>query len=287
MHNIIKNILLFSIMTILFVSPILGQDSALQDSGQINKYNFSQFAKETWGFIKQPTRWDGSDWLKLGELGAGTFLIMQIDEPVRRLVNNDTKYAKSVPMEFGNLWGEIIFTEALFAGFSLYALYNGDKTSHKIAFEIAQAAMYTFYVNGALKYIIGRARPYLNQGNQTYVPFSEYTNIDHQSFPGGHTGIVMALTTILSRNAKPTWLKVLAYFPAALSIVGRVYLDKHWTSDVFFGGAIGYLTAAWIVDQHENTTENSGEKKQIGNTGFNIQPYFSIDSYGIGFIFHL
>lgn len=282
-----KKILLLLMMSILCGSSIFAQNSALQDSIQPNKYNFSQFASETWSFIKQPTKWDGSDWLRIGLLGAGTFLMMQADEPIRRFINHDIKYAKSFPLEFGDMWGELYFTELLFGGFTLYALYNGDKTAHKIAFEIAQAAVYTFYINGSLKYIIGRARPYLNQGNQTYVPFSEYTNPDHQSLPGGHTGIVMALTTVLSRNAKPVWLKVLAYVPAALSILGRVYLDKHWISDVFLGGAIGYLTATWVVDQHEKPVENNINKSQLGIRSINIQPFVFGDSYGLGLTIHL
>lgn len=283
MGTIMKKIFLLLILTIFSGSSFFAQDSVLQDSVQQNKYNFSQFASETWGFIKQPTKWDGGDWLKLGLLGAGTFLIMQTaDIPIRNAVLKDQRYRKSFPIEFGNMWGEIYFVEALFGGFTIYALYAGDKTAHKIAFEIAQATFYTFYVNGTLKYIIGRARPYLEQGNQTYVPFSTYTNPDHQSLPGGHTGIVMALTTVLSRNAKPLWLKILAYVPAALSVVGRVYLDKHWASDVFLGGAIGYFVATWVVDQHENPDEKDNNKSQLGIRGLNIHPFVSADSYGLG-----
>lgn len=282
-----RNFFLSLLLIILCRSSLFAQDPALQDSVQQNKYNFSQFVNETWNLIKQPTNWDGSDWLKIGMLGAGTLLFMQTDEPIRRFINHDTKYTKSFPIEFGNMWGEIYFVELLFGGFSLYALYNEDKTAHKIAFEIAQASAYTFYINGPLKYIIGRARPYLEQGNQTYVPFSKYSNPDHQSLPGGHTGIVMALTTVLSRNAKPVWLKVLAYVPAALSVIGRVYLDKHWTSDVFLGGAVGYLAATWVVDQHEKSVENDSEVSQLGIRGINIQPYFFGDSYGLGLTFHL
>ena len=282
-----KKLLLLLLLTMPCESSLLAQNPVLRDSVQRNKYDFLEFATETWDLIKQPTKWDGGDWLKIGMLGAGTFLVMQADEPVRRLLNHDTKYAKSVPIEFGNMWGEIYFTELLFAGFSVYALYNGDNTAHKIAFEIAQAACYTFYVNGPLKYVIGRARPYLNQGNQTYVPFSKYSNPDHQSLPGGHTGIVMALTTVLSRNAKPVWLKVLAYAPAVLSVIGRVYLDKHWTSDVFLGGAVGYLTATWVVDQHEKTVENHSKESQPGIGGINIQPFIFGDTYGLGLSLHL
>ncbi len=273
------------LLTLIYGSALYAQNSASQDSLQRNKYNFSQFAHETWGFIKQPTKWDGGDYIRIGLLGAGTFLVMQTDQPVRDFINLDKKYAKSFPIEFGNMWGELYFTEILFGGFSIYALYSGDKTSHKIAFEIAQATFYTFLVNGSLKYIIGRARPYMEKGNQSYTPFSRYDSPDHQSFPGGHTGITMALTTVLSRNAKPLWLKILAYAPAALSVIGRVYLDRHWTSDVFFGGAIGYFAATWVVDQHENPVES--EKSQFGIRGLKIQPFVSLDSYGLGLSFHL
>lgn len=282
-----KKIFLSLLLTVLCGYTIFAQNPALMDSVQQNKYNFSQFGNETWNFIKQPANWDGSDWLKIGILGAGTFLVMQADLPVRRFINYDKKYAKSFPIEFGDMWGELYFTELMFGGFTLYALYSNDKTAHKIAFEIAQAASYTFLVNSTLKYVVGRARPYLEKGNQTYKPFSRYDSPDHQSIPGGHTGIVMALTTVLSRNAKPVWLKVLAYVPAALSVIGRVYLDRHWTSDVFLGGAIGYLTATWVVDQHEQAVENNNKESQTGIRGINIQPYYFGDSYGLGFTLHL
>jgi membrane-associated phospholipid phosphatase len=287
MDTTMRKIFLSLILTILCGSSLFAQDPPLRDSVQQNKYDFLQFANETWNLIKQPTNWDGYDFLNIGILGAGTFLLMQTDQPIRNAVLKNQKYVKSFPIEFGNMWGELYFTELAFAGFTVYALYNEDKTAHKIAFEIAQATAYTFYINGPLKYIIGRARPYLEQGNQTYIPFSKYSNPDHQSLPGGHTGIVMALTTVLSRNAKPLWLKILAYVPAALSVIGRVYLDKHWTSDVFFGGAVGYLTATWVVDQHEKAVENDSKESQLGIRGINIQPYVFGDSYGFGLTLHL
>ena len=287
MDTILKKYLLILLLIIPLGSSLFAQNPVLRDSVQRNKYDFLEFANETWDIIKQPTNWDGGDWLKIGMMGTGTFLAMQVDEPIRRALNHNTTYAKSYPILFANMWGEIYFTELLFAGFSVYALYNGDNTAHKIAFEIAQAACYTFYVNSPIKVIIGRARPYLNQGNQTYVPFSNYTNPDHQSLPSGHTAIVLALTTVLSRNAKPTWLKILAYVPAALSLVGRVYLDKHWTSDVLLGGAVGYFTATWVVDQHEKPIENNNKVSQTGIGGINIQPYFFGDTYGLGLSLHL
>jgi membrane-associated phospholipid phosphatase len=97
---------------------------------------------------------------------------------------------------------------------------------------------------------IGRARPYTGEGNTSFHPFSTITG-DFHSLPGGHNAAAFVLSTVLSRNAKPVWLKIIAYVPAALTFVSRVYQDQHWTSDDFFGAALGYFVATWVVDQHE------------------------------------
>jgi membrane-associated phospholipid phosphatase len=70
--------------------------------------------------------------------------------------------------------------------------------------------------------------------------------------PGGHNVAAFVLSTVISRNVEPTWLKAVAYIPAALTFVSRVYQDKHWTSDDFLGAVLGYFVATWVVDQHEN-----------------------------------
>jgi len=215
-------------------------------------YDFSQFGKETWGFIKQPTRWEGSDWLKLGLLGAGTFLIMQVDQPVRDAVLRDQRYLKSVPIEGGRIWGEIYMPVALFGGFAMHSLFAGDMGTRKIAFEIGQASLYAGATVHLLKLLIGRARPYINEGPRSFHPLSSLMfHQDHQSLPGGHNAVAFVLSTVLSRNAKPVWLKGLAYLPAVLTFVSRVYQDQHWTSDDFLGAAVGYFVATWVVDLHE------------------------------------
>ncbi len=82
MNTAIRNFFLSHLLVI-----ICGYSLFAQDSIQQFKYNFSQFGNETWGFIKQPTKWNGSDWLKLGLIGAGTFLILEIaDEPIGDVV---------------------------------------------------------------------------------------------------------------------------------------------------------------------------------------------------------
>ena len=59
------------------------------------------------------------------------------------------------------------------------------------------------------------------------------------------------MSTVLSRNAHSNALKILAYVPATLTFVSRIYQDQHWTSDDFLGAAIGFLVGTWVVDLHE------------------------------------
>jgi membrane-associated phospholipid phosphatase len=225
---------------------------ALQDSAEGNKYNFSQFAQETWSFIKQPAKWDGSDWLKLGLIGGGAFVVMQADQPIRDAIQEDQKYYKSVPIELGKMWADIYPPVLLFGGFAVHSLLTDDIRTKKIAFEIAQAMLYAGAADKLIAIIVGRARPYANEGSRSFHLFSSFFPIpEYQSLPGGHNTIAFALSTVLSRNAGPLWLKIAAYVPAGLTFVSRVYQDRHWASDNVLGAALGYFVATWVVDLHE------------------------------------
>lgn len=248
-----KNKINLSLLLILMCGPSLfAQNPAGRDSVERYKYTFSQFGNETWSFIKQPTKWNGSDYLKIGLISAGTILIMETaDQPIRKAVLKDQRYYKSVPIEFGRMWGEIYSPFVLFGGFAGYSLLTGDIGTRKIAYELGQASLYAGAVDYLLKLAIGRARPYMDEGNTSFHPFSSLFGQDYHSLPGGHNTAAFALSTVLSRNAKPVWLKGLAYVPAVLTFISRVYQDQHWTSDDFLGAALGYVIATWVVDQHE------------------------------------
>ncbi len=220
--------------------------------GQL-KYTFSQFGNETVDFIKQPIKWDGIDYVKLGVMSFLTYEIMlNYDQPIRTAVLKDQKYYKSFPIEFGRVWGEIYSPAVLFSGFAAYSLLTNDIRSRKIAYEIGQASIYAGALSFLLKLAIGRSRPYLNEGTHSFRPFSSIFNQDNKSLPSGHSTVAFILSTVLSRNAKSPVLKVLAYLPAVLTLISRVYQDQHWTSDTFAGAALGYFIATWVVDQHEN-----------------------------------
>jgi membrane-associated phospholipid phosphatase len=232
-------------------ADLFAQDPTSRDTVLGNKYNLSQFGHETVGFFVQPTKWDGGDWLRLGVMGGATFLTMQVDQPIRDAVLRDNKrYFYSVPIEGARMYGELYSPVVFFIGFAAHSLIANDMSTRKIAYEIGQASLYTGAVVLTMKSIIGRARPHDNLGRATYHSFT-FIGDDYHSLPGGHTATAFVISTVLSRNVHPTWLKVLLYLPAIITPISRVYQDMHWTSDNILGGAIGFFIATWVVDQHE------------------------------------
>ena len=236
-------------------SFLFGQDAVAQDSTNYHKYNFSEFGHETWSFIKQPGRWDGGDWIRLGAIGAASFVLMEeADQPIRDAVHRDHRYVKSAVIEGGRMYGDVYTPVFLFTGFALTSWIADDHGTWKVAYEIAQSTLYAGGANFIVKTVVGRARPYDEEGAKKFTPFKGIlVNTAHQSFPGGHTVVAFALSTVFSRNVDPVWLKGLAYVPAAVTFVARVYQDHHWTSDDFAGAAVGYFVATWVVDQHEQS----------------------------------
>jgi len=216
-----------------------------------NKYNFSQFTRETGDFLTQPVRWRGNDWLKLGLITAGSFVVMQIDQPVRNAVLRDSgRYFHSVPIEAGRIWGEWYTPLILSGGFGLHGWLADNASSKKIGFELVQAVVYAETITQTLKIVLGRARPYENEGAFSFHPFT-FSNIGFHSLPGGHNTEGWAVSTVLSRNAHSRALKILAYAPSVLTFVSRIYQDEHWTSDDLLGATIGFVVGSWVVNRHE------------------------------------
>jgi len=214
-------------------------------------YSISQFGRESVLFIKQPLRWKAKDWLTVGGLAGGTALLTLADQPLRDATQGDQKYYYSVPVVAGRVYGELYSIVGVAGSFGAYGMIAHDTAAKKIAIELFQAGLYSEIVTGILKTVVGRARPYMSEGPSHFHPFT-FFNPDYNSFPSGHSTSAFALSTVLSRHAHSTALKIIAYTPAALTLFSRIYQDKHWVSDELLGAAIGYFVGNWVVDLHES-----------------------------------
>jgi membrane-associated phospholipid phosphatase len=236
---------------------------------EYKEYNLSQFAHESFLFIKQPTTWNGNDWLKAGIVAATTIGFMPLDQGITNSTQGKQKYYYSVPIVGGRIYGEWYSIGGVAALFAIYGWSVPDNSAKKVSIELFQAGLYAEATTFVLKIGIGRARPYANVGAFEFKPFRIIDDKYH-SFPSGHTTSAVAMSTVMSRHANSTALKIIAYLPAALTMFSRIYQDQHWLTDEIPAAAIGYFVGNWVVDLHE------GRRHRINVTSI-YPPAFTID----------
>jgi membrane-associated phospholipid phosphatase len=213
-------------------------------------YNLTQFGHETFLYVKQPVLWKGKDWLRVGVVVAGTFAIMPLDQTITDATQGKQRYYYSVPIVAGRVYGEWYSIGGVAAVFGLYGLALNNNSAKKVSIELLQGGLYAEAVTEVFKAVIGRARPTYKNDAFVYHPFT-LTDDHFHSIPSGHTTSAMALSTIMSRHAHSTTLKILAYLPAAMTMFSRIYQDQHWLSDEIPAAAIGFFVGNWVVDLHE------------------------------------
>ncbi len=226
------------------------KDTILEKKLEKHFYGIRQFTHETYLFLATPTRWHKSDWFRVGLTLAGTAAFMPFDMRITNTTQGQQRYYYSVPVVGGRMYGEWYSIGIVTAAFGGYGILAHDTAAKKISIELLQAGAYSELFTELMKILIGRARPYENVGPYTYHPFT-LTNTGFQSSPSGHATSAFALSTVMSRHAHSTFLKILAYVPAGFTLFSRIYQNYHWASDEFFGAAVGLATGSWVVTLHE------------------------------------
>ena len=94
-------------------------------------------------------------------------------------------------------------------------------------------------------------RPKRDRGPYSYKPFSFDTS--DTAFPSGHATSAFSIASVFASEYENPWVGILAYGLACLSGWERLYDDKHWTSDVWFGAALGTVVGRSVVYLHKKT----------------------------------
>lgn len=251
-HNTSKFLFYFLLISIfvlnIFETKLLAQ----------NQYNFKQFINESGDLVKQPVKWNLEDWLTFGGLAVSSYAIMHFDENIRTGVLKDRSYNESLPVVFGRIYGEPYTSSGLGLFFLIHGVTSDNKGNEKLGFEILQSFVYTGVVTQIAKISFGRTRPYLADNAFEFNPFPPL-NDDFLSFFSGHTSVAFSLSTIIAGNVNGTGWKILSYAPAILTGFSRIYQNKHWTSDVFMGAAVGYFIGRFVINTHDENEKLSNE----------------------------
>jgi membrane-associated phospholipid phosphatase len=117
------------------------------------------------------------------------------------------------------------------AAFGVLGRAQRRSTLHEAAWLSALAFMIAGLVEFAIKHLVGRPRP--------------DTVLDVDSFPSGHATSVFAVATVFA--AFYPRLRWPLYALAAAVAAGRVYLQRHYVSDVLAGAIIGIVIASILL----------------------------------------
>jgi membrane-associated phospholipid phosphatase len=115
---------------------------------------------------------------------------------------------------------------------------------------ITEATSLAMLVNVIVKYSVGRARPYVWQGNPDLYPAS--VSDANVSFFGGHTTFVFAVvvsgSTLFFMQGMPgaPWVLGVGLAAASFTAYLRMAAGKHYLSDTLVGAGVGSLIG-WAV----------------------------------------
>jgi membrane-associated phospholipid phosphatase len=243
----------------------------------ISQNDFSIFVEDGLNLAASPFNFTSNDWLKTGAFVLATGLAFSLDPSIKDAVNQQQNSTLDNTTSFSEKYGRISYAGIFAGGMYLTGKIIGDNNISTTGRMLVESILYSSAVVSLMKYTVGRARPYANEGPSDAFEF--HFNEDHFSFPSGHTAIAFTVSTVLSRRIDNPFATIALYGLAGFTGYQRIYDDKHWFSDVFVGAAIGYFIGNNIVDSEEN--------RNYSNFLSNVSVMPAVSSRGAGLNLHV
>ena len=267
-------------------------------SGQINNINPKAYTETTQITFKnyfvllgsslkqeftKPFHMTKKDWGNFGKFAAVTVALSFADEPIQRealkfrnrntAVNDISKYVTN----FGGIYEG--YTLAALGAYGFVFKNEKMKTTTLLA---TQAYITAGALESVLKFVSGRTRPSFYGPDEVAEPrflgpFSK-SGVDasgkntYSSFPSGHTTVAFAAATVFASEYKnKPIVPVIAYSAATLIGLSRITENKHWTTDVLVGAAVGYLAGKNVVNNYHRYAKIQDADKKKNTISFNLQ----------------
>jgi len=184
-----------------------------------------------------------STWVILAIGGAAAAIAHPADDNVNQKLTGSTtadkffapgKYIGSVYVQAGTAVG--LYAIGRYAMPHASGAPRTNKVSH-LGFDLLRAVVVSQALTQGVKFAVRRDRP----------------TGECCAFPSGHASAAFATASVLERHlgyrgAVPTFA-IAAYVAAS-----RLHDNRHWLSDVMFGGALGVASGWTVVGRHGRST---------------------------------
>lgn len=169
------------------------------------------------------------------------------------------------------------------AGAGMYLMSFPSHNEHwrETGFLAGEAAIDALVPIEAMKYSLGRERPY--QGNGSGAFFQGGT-----SFPSEHSAAAWAIAGVFAHEYPGTLPRLFAYGMASAVSFSRVRARQHFPSDVLVGSILGYLVSQSVYNRRhdseiggaafESPREAAGGER-MRTPSFMGSPYVPLDSW--------
>lgn len=214
------------------------------------------YISDTGRMLTAPTGWSGSDWLKAGLVVGTTAGLYFADADIRSFSQRNRSSIGDKGAAFGSFIGNPLYALPPLGLFYLYGHFHDEPKARRASLLAAESLLLSGAFTMAVKVATGRPRPDTGETRTTWN--GPGLNFSEPSFPSNHTTAAFSLAAVFAGEyGSNPLVPPIAYGLATLTGFARVYDDKHWASDAFFGGAIGYFVGKAVVSYHTGRTDTS------------------------------
>jgi membrane-associated phospholipid phosphatase len=209
--------------------------------------NFLADQKDIWLFPGQLAK--GKHWFPTVAIVAVTSALVASDPYTTPYFRTNNSFSG-----FNNVFSGVntgAFIAAVPASIYAIGLVRKDSYAQSTALLAAEAFADSFALDLAFKGITGRKQPLQYAGNDPYT--DSFFSGTHNPFHSGGFYSVHAMSAtsvaavIAHRYRNHRWVPWVAYGLAGAISFSRITDSNHFPSDVFFGGAVGFVIARYAV----------------------------------------
>ena len=208
-----------------------------------------------------------------GAFLAASLLLFQVDERVDEWVRRDAIQENDFIGRMSRNFNLATDDRVMLAGGILYLTGRLTKKRHlaDIAFHATEAEFVSSTLLTLVRGTVGRTRPYVTPDDPVnFDAFQGFKQFEYRSFPSIHASANFAVAAVVSSEMKRRWPDRMRWVPpvlytvAALPTASRLYLRRHWMSDLVLGSFVGIMTGRKIEQYHHTHPGNKIDKIFLG-----------------------
>lgn len=216
---------------------------------EFNREYFKGYVTDFKNIVTAPARWDLAHWIGAGIVTGITAGLYDNDAKIQRWVlNHKTTTTDNLGDNVTSVG--ITYTPVLLGGMYLYGYVADDRKMRETVLLTVESVVLTAVFVQALKYSTQRHRPYTGDGPHAWDGIGFHGSNSKFSFPSGHASTDFAIAAVIASEYDNYIVPPLAYSIATITALSRISHNDHWSTDVFVGSAIGYLTGKTLVASH-------------------------------------